>query len=108
MEISINVIAILNTLLLWPSDFFYFNALIALWFFLYWCEAVVVHANDYLTLMATDFEWTVFMIFPFICLQKNLGAAKQSIAGRIVIAKLSLVFTEVRWIMSTDFIVLDN
>ena len=62
-------------------------------FFLYWYDAVVVHANVYLTLMANDIKWTVFLIFPFVCLQENIGAANQSIVGRIIIAKLSLVST---------------
>ena len=54
---------------------------------------VVVHAYVYLTLKANDVKWTVFLIFPFVCLQENIGAANQSIVGRIVIAKLSLVST---------------
>ena len=86
--------------LLRPSALLYFNTLITLWIFLNWCEAVVVHAKDYLTLMATGIKWTVFMVFPFLCLQKNIDAAKSSIVGLIVIAKLSLAFAPFVWTMS--------
>ena len=84
--------AVLKNLLSWPSDLFCFNTLIALWIFLNWREAVVVHAKDYLTLMATGIKWTVYMVFSFVCLQKNIDAAKLSIVGLFVIAKLSLAF----------------
>ena len=84
--------AVFNILLPWPSNLFFFNTLIVLLIFLYLREVVVVHAKDYLTLMATGIKWTVYMVFPFVCLQKNIDAAKQSIVGLFVIAKLSLAF----------------
>ena len=88
--------AVLNILLPWQSDLFCFNTLIVLLIFLYWREAVVVHAKDYLTLMATDHKWTVIVIFSFVCLQKNIVAAKPSVVGPIVIVKSSLAFVYVR------------
>ena len=88
--------AVLNILLPWPSDLFCFNTLIVLLIFLYLREVVVVHAKDYLTLMATDYKWTVFVIFSFVCLQKNIVAAKPSDVGPIVIVKSSLAFVYVR------------
>ena len=88
--------AILNILLPWPSNLFCFNTLIVLLIFLYWREAVVVHAKDYLTLMATDYKWTVFAIFSFVCLQRNIVAAKPSDVGPIVIVKSSLAFVDGR------------
>ena len=77
-------------------DLFCFNTLIILLIFLYWREVVVVHAKGYLTLMATDYEWTVFVIyfFSFVCLQKNIVAAKPSDVGPIVIVKSSLAFVD--------------
>ena len=63
--------AVLNILLPWQSDLFCFNTLIVLLIFLYLREVVVVHAKDYLTLMATDHKWTVIVIFSYVCLQKK-------------------------------------
>ena len=51
--------AVFNILLPWPSNLFFFNTLIVLLIFLYLREVVVVHAKDYLTLMATGIKWTV-------------------------------------------------
>ena len=104
-KISIDVSVVLDILLPWPSDLFCFNTLIILLIFLYWREVVVVHAKDYLTLMATEFEWTVYD-FSFICLQ-NIDAAKLSIAGRIFIVKCNWPWPFVMTI-SIGLLVLDN
>ena len=101
--------AVFNILLPWPSNLFFFNTLIVLLIFLYWREEVVVHAKDYLTLMATDYKWTVVMIFSYAYLQKNIVAAKPSVVGPIVIVKSSLAFVDVFvWTMSNGFVILDN
>ena len=89
--------AVFNILLPWPSNLFCFNTLIVLFIFLYLREVVVVHAKDYLTLMATDHKWTVIVIF-FVRMftKKNIVAAKPSDVGPIVIVKSSLAFVDGR------------